>query len=337
MSGTLSDTSGLRNLPQDNIILSTLNATDLTDNTLITRDICKPGETISALIRPVDSFNPSDIQTFSNPLRGKLVTLKQTNDAYRVFTADLASGLAERITRLEEDAKQRDAGFERLVGQLVESARGEVQEAVDKAQEAVKKVQEAVDKAQEAEKKVRELTLIVEQQMGKMEDIEKRLKGKDDEAAELKDQYDDMKNQHDTTQRELDGMKERLLDLQATSDDTVDWMSGNDTILLDRIRLRNLITLAQSRLATAAQLSDRNSVQQTSDAWRQRICYNDLSIDDRLALVHSLLPNLTLSDIHLRLVVAHLSDLRNRGNAVAHALTRDRRVYQGATERMFDL
>lgn len=221
--------------------------------------------------------------------------------------ANRSGELAAKITKLEDDAKRKYAGFEERAGQLEKSVKDEVQGAVNKAQQVEKDVPEL---------------------KRKMEEIEKKLKGKDDEVLELQGQSNTVKSQNDTIRRELDGMKECLLDLQATSDDTVNWMSGNISFAIFNLlsitdaSLRTPFGLigfacvilspslrSQSQLATVAHLSDinRNSGQQTLDAWRQTICYNKLSIDDRLVLVHSLLPNLTLSDTGLRLVVQHLA------------------------------
>lgn len=194
-----------------------MNAAHLIDDTLIARDICQPGETISALIRPAaDYLNPSGLQISASPPHGKLAALedrkdqavKESKDAFSSILLEIKAEMSGEVKRMKEelkDANSKQAGLETRMAHLEKS------ENTQKRQTG------------EMEKKFTD-------DLTELERRHAALNGRHDatllELNGLKQQHAALKVQHDTARLELNGLKQHLLDLQATSEDTVDWISG---------------------------------------------------------------------------------------------------------------
>jgi hypothetical protein len=112
-------------------------------------------------------------------------------------------------------------------------------------------------------------------------------------------------------------------------------------MLLDRIKLRNLLNIAQEELAMQTKLTD--TCIGASLIWRQRLGYDGDSVT-RLATAHELLnqhhPELSdrtkrFSDSAegMRLVTEKISEIRERGDKVAHQTPPARSIYTGALTR----
>lgn len=118
-------------------------------------------------------------------------------------------------------------------------------------------------------------------------------------------------------------------------------MKIQDTALLDRIKLRNLLNIAQEKLARAAKLT--NTPIGASLVWRDRLgCKQDFAA--RLATAHELLNQeydqldertrqFCDSSEGMRLACEKASEIRERGDDVAHQKPPSRQIYAGAINR----
>lgn len=114
-----------------------------------------------------------------------------------------------------------------------------------------------------------------------------------------------------------------------------------DTTLLDRIKLRNLLNIAQEKLALAAGLTEMPIG--ASLIWRDQLGYTQ-DFATRLTTAYELLNQEHVqldertqrfldSPEGMRLVTEKASEVRERGDKVAHQAPPSRPIYAGAIGR----
>ena len=116
-------------------------------------------------------------------------------------------------------------------------------------------------------------------------------------------------------------------------------------MLLDRIKLRVLLDASQRHFAIAAGLADPSS-SSPSLAWRDALA-SAVDTRTRLSTARALfsaptaqrnshIDALLQNDDAMTVLVEHRSQIRERGNEVAHSHSKRRRDYEGLMKRLSD-
>lgn len=187
------------------------NASHLTDDTLVTRGTCQPGEIIPALVQ----------QTSANPLHEK--DDERAKEASHKVSAHISASAATLGAMIRNE-------LEKYAEEQQEKTN---QKDLEQQEKTKKKDREFKAAMEQLSGQVVKLKRTVEEQGDKIKDLQNQLDAANSELLDANSQLVNVNSQLVATQRrELDGIKDHLAELQATSGDIVAWLSGNVSLLL---------------------------------------------------------------------------------------------------------